>query len=59
MWLNQPVISIYLVFETCVQEILEAREKEKSHIWHFRSTKASSDNWRKLYGHLDEVDPEE
>ncbi|KAK4267979.1 hypothetical protein QN277_024689 [Acacia crassicarpa] len=42
-----------------VQEILESREKEKTHIWHFRSTKASSDNWRKLYGHLDEVDPEE
>ncbi|XP_054783123.1 uncharacterized protein C227.17c [Prosopis cineraria] len=42
-----------------VQEILEAREKAKPHIWYFRTTKESSDNWKKLYGHLDRIDPED
>ncbi|XP_061336443.1 uncharacterized protein LOC133283579 [Gastrolobium bilobum] len=37
-----------------VQEVLEIREKSKSHIWTFRTPEEASDNWEELYGHLDE-----
>ncbi|XP_004504901.1 uncharacterized protein [Cicer arietinum] len=36
-----------------VEEILEAREKSKSHIWNFRTRYEASQNWQNLYGHLD------
>uniref|UniRef100_A0A7C9A052 Uncharacterized protein n=1 Tax=Opuntia streptacantha TaxID=393608 RepID=A0A7C9A052_OPUST len=36
-----------------VQEILEAREKAKPHIWSFRTQEESAAQWQKWYGHLD------
>ncbi|KAL9225618.1 hypothetical protein vseg_001520 [Gypsophila vaccaria] len=39
-----------------VQEILEAREKEKHHIWTFRTPEESAAQWQKWYGHLDEME---
>ncbi|XP_057421410.1 uncharacterized protein LOC130715341 [Lotus japonicus] len=37
-----------------VQEVLETREKSKSHIWTFRTPEEASYKWKELYGHLDE-----
>ncbi|XP_010689984.2 uncharacterized protein LOC104903615 [Beta vulgaris subsp. vulgaris] len=37
-----------------VQEILEIREKEKHHIWSFRTPEESAAKWNSWYGHLDE-----
>ncbi|KAF3455119.1 hypothetical protein FNV43_RR05567 [Rhamnella rubrinervis] len=39
-----------------MQEILESREKEKPHIWTFRTPEEASSNWKELFGHLDEVE---
>ncbi|KAL8092509.1 hypothetical protein AgCh_034688 [Apium graveolens] len=39
-----------------IEEILEAREKEKSHIWSFRTPKEAASNWEEMFGHLDEVE---
>ncbi|KAL8146444.1 uncharacterized protein C227.17c-like [Apium graveolens] len=39
-----------------VEEILEAREKEKFHIWSFRTPEEAASNWEELFGHLDEVE---
>lgn len=37
-----------------VEEVLEAREKSKKpHIWNFRTRYEASQNWQKMYGHLD------
>ncbi|KAK2383241.1 hypothetical protein P8452_38443 [Trifolium repens] len=36
-----------------VEEVLEAREKAKPHIWNFRTRYEASQNWQQLYGHLD------
>ncbi|KAK1274790.1 hypothetical protein QJS04_geneDACA010068 [Acorus gramineus] len=35
-----------------VQEILEAREKGKTHIWSFRTVEEASANWNDKFGHL-------
>ncbi|MED6144371.1 hypothetical protein PIB30_015153 [Stylosanthes scabra] len=43
--------------ESEVQEILEARENSKPHIWTFRTPEEASERWHRLYGHLlDESD---
>ena len=61
VWLNHSSMSIYLDFtsthklEPHLQEILEAREKEKQHIWTFRTQEEASHHWKELYGHLDEA----
>lgn len=39
-----------------MQEILEAREKEKVHIWSFRTPEEAASNWEELFGHLNEVE---
>ncbi|KAH7542054.1 hypothetical protein FEM48_Zijuj02G0032700 [Ziziphus jujuba var. spinosa] len=39
-----------------VQEILETREKEKTHIWTFRTQDEASSNWKEVFGHLDEIE---
>ncbi|KAI5666522.1 hypothetical protein M9H77_16375 [Catharanthus roseus] len=39
-----------------VEEILERREKEKPHIWSFRTPEEAASKWEELYGHLDEVE---
>ncbi|XP_015873530.2 uncharacterized protein C227.17c [Ziziphus jujuba] len=39
-----------------VQEILETREKEKTHIWTFRTQEEASSNWKEVFGHLDEIE---
>ncbi|XP_030958084.1 uncharacterized protein LOC115980029 [Quercus lobata] len=39
---------------TEVQEILEARERAKPHIWTIRTPEEASSHWKELYGHLDE-----
>lgn len=36
-----------------MQEILEARERAKSHIWTFRTVEEASSNWNEHYGHLE------
>uniref|UniRef100_A0A251UCS4 Uncharacterized protein n=1 Tax=Helianthus annuus TaxID=4232 RepID=A0A251UCS4_HELAN len=36
-----------------VSEILETREKEKTHIWSFRTPEEAASHWNKLFGHLD------
>ncbi|KAK7363003.1 hypothetical protein VNO77_05128 [Canavalia gladiata] len=36
-----------------VQEVLETKEKSKSHIWTFRTPEEASYNWKNLYDHLD------
>lgn len=36
-----------------VEEILERREKEKLHIWSFRTREEAAANWEDLHGHLD------
>ncbi|KAL1331782.1 hypothetical protein HN51_049042 [Arachis hypogaea] len=38
--------------ESEVQEILEARESSKPHIWTFRTPEEASERWNKIYGHL-------
>ncbi|KAJ4843601.1 hypothetical protein Tsubulata_029028 [Turnera subulata] len=35
-----------------VQEILDAREKSKRHIWTFRTPEEASAHWKKKFGHL-------
>ncbi|XP_011005721.1 PREDICTED: uncharacterized protein C227.17c [Populus euphratica] len=37
-----------------VQEILEAREKAKPHLWKLRTPEEASVHWRQLFGHLDD-----
>ncbi|WOK97296.1 hypothetical protein Cni_G06004 [Canna indica] len=37
---------------TEVQEILEAREKDKQHIWTYRTVEEASVNWWMMYGHV-------
>ncbi|KAJ0021765.1 hypothetical protein Pint_31986 [Pistacia integerrima] len=39
-----------------VENILEAREKEKekAHIWTFRTPEEATSHWKSLFGHLDE-----
>ncbi|XAR71176.1 hypothetical protein NMG60_11028320 [Bertholletia excelsa] len=39
-----------------VEEILEAREKAKQHIWSFRTPDEAASHWKELFGHLDEKD---
>ncbi|XVF69081.1 hypothetical protein PTKIN_Ptkin11bG0052000 [Pterospermum kingtungense] len=39
-----------------LQEILEAREKDESHIWTFRTREEAQSNWQKKFGHLDDMD---
>ncbi|KAL9261395.1 hypothetical protein AKJ16_DCAP03995 [Drosera capensis] len=39
-----------------VQEILEAREKGKPHIWSFRTPEEAAANWKETFGHLDEME---
>ncbi|KAF5740948.1 hypothetical protein HS088_TW11G01030 [Tripterygium wilfordii] len=39
-----------------VQEILEAREKVKRHIWTFRTPEEASVHWKGLFGHLDDME---
>lgn len=39
-----------------MQEILETREKGKSHIWTFRTREEASVNWKEQFGDLDEVE---
>ncbi|XP_040993214.1 uncharacterized protein LOC121239908 isoform X1 [Juglans microcarpa x Juglans regia] len=41
---------------TEVQEILETREKAKSHIWTYRTQEEASSNWKEQFGHLDEME---
>ncbi|GAB2274660.1 hypothetical protein Dimus_009431 [Dionaea muscipula] len=38
-----------------LQEILEAREKAKPHIWSFRTPEEAAANWERTFGHLDEM----
>ncbi|XP_074592177.1 uncharacterized protein LOC141847969 [Curcuma longa] len=42
-----------------VQEILEAREKEKAkqHIWTYRTVEEASVNWWMMYGHMFKLPP--
>ncbi|KAJ0965329.1 hypothetical protein J5N97_026467 [Dioscorea zingiberensis] len=35
-----------------VQEILEAREKTKPHIWTYRTVEEASANWWRMYSHI-------
>ncbi|KAH7674358.1 hypothetical protein IHE45_08G067900 [Dioscorea alata] len=35
-----------------VQEILEAREKAKPHIWTYRTVEEASANWWRMYSHI-------
>ncbi|RWR82385.1 DUF3128 domain-containing protein [Cinnamomum micranthum f. kanehirae] len=37
-----------------VQEILEARERSKTHIWSFRSVDEASSHWKELFGHIND-----
>ncbi|KAI3775662.1 hypothetical protein L1987_45411 [Smallanthus sonchifolius] len=37
-----------------VEEILETREKEKTHIWSFRTPEEAATNWNDMFGHLDD-----
>ncbi|KAI3705491.1 hypothetical protein L1987_75730 [Smallanthus sonchifolius] len=37
-----------------VEEILETREKEKTHIWSFRTPEEAATNWNDIFGHLDD-----
>ncbi|XP_044476522.1 uncharacterized protein LOC123204044 [Mangifera indica] len=37
-----------------VEKILETREKEKPHIWTFRTPEEAASHWENLFGHLDE-----
>ncbi|OAY38134.1 uncharacterized protein LOC110626029 isoform X1 [Manihot esculenta] len=39
-----------------MQEILETREKDKAHIWTFRTPEEASSHWKELFGHLDEME---
>ncbi|KAJ9687347.1 hypothetical protein PVL29_016008 [Vitis rotundifolia] len=39
-----------------VQEILENREKDKPHIWTFRTSEESSSHWKEMFGHLDDME---
>lgn len=39
-----------------MQEILESREKAKSHIWTFRTPEEASSHWKELFGHLEEIE---
>lgn len=42
------------LYVTHVQEVLKARENSKKpHIWNFRTRYEASQNWQKMYGHLD------
>ncbi|KAL8193641.1 hypothetical protein R6Q57_026776 [Mikania cordata] len=38
-----------------LEEIFEAREKEKTHIWSFRTPEAAASNWNDMFGHLDDA----
>ncbi|CAL9138674.1 unnamed protein product [Musa acuminata var. zebrina] len=40
-----------------VQEILEAREKAKQHIWTIRTVEEASVNWWMMYGHIFKLPP--
>ncbi|ERN18316.1 uncharacterized protein LOC18446677 isoform X2 [Amborella trichopoda] len=37
-----------------VEEILEAREKSRTHIWSFRNVEEASTHWQELFGHINE-----
>ncbi|KAJ8641444.1 hypothetical protein MRB53_018138 [Persea americana] len=37
-----------------VQEILEARERSKTHIWSYRSVDEASSHWKELFGHIND-----
>ncbi|KAJ7952013.1 DUF3128 domain-containing protein [Quillaja saponaria] len=41
---------------TEVQEILEAQEKSKLHIWTFRTPEEASTYWKEHFGHLDDME---
>ncbi|XP_022754097.1 uncharacterized protein LOC111302455 [Durio zibethinus] len=49
---------LYLKTESSsqLQEILEAREKAKSHIWTFRTHEQAQSYWQQEFGHLDDKD---
>lgn len=50
---------LFLILEMLMiwlQEILEARENEKFHIWSFRMREEAASNSKELFGHLDEVE---
>ncbi|XP_020530772.1 uncharacterized protein LOC18446677 isoform X1 [Amborella trichopoda] len=36
------------------EEILEAREKSRTHIWSFRNVEEASTHWQELFGHINE-----
>ncbi|KAK9061592.1 hypothetical protein SSX86_018774 [Deinandra increscens subsp. villosa] len=36
------------------EKILETREKEKVHIWSFRTPEEAASNWNDMFGHLDD-----
>lgn len=50
------LFSLFEMLMIWLQEILEAREKEKFHIWSFRTPEEAASNWEELFGHLDEVE---
>ncbi|XP_010520405.1 PREDICTED: uncharacterized protein C227.17c isoform X2 [Tarenaya hassleriana] len=37
-----------------VEKVLEAREKEKKHIWIMRTREEAVSHWNKTFGHLDD-----
>ncbi|XP_073158269.1 uncharacterized protein [Henckelia pumila] len=39
-----------------IQAILDEREKSKPHIWLYRSPEEAASNWKKVFGHLDELE---
>ncbi|KAL7615161.1 uncharacterized protein LOC111901430 [Lactuca sativa] len=39
-----------------VQEILETREKEKTHIWSFRTPEEAASHWNDLFGHVNDAE---
>ncbi|KAK6235116.1 Protein of unknown function DUF3128 - like 1 [Theobroma cacao] len=39
-----------------LQEILETRERAKSHIWTFRTPEEAQSHWKQQFGHLDDMD---
>ncbi|CAN1278580.1 hypothetical protein LINPERPRIM_LOCUS16675 [Linum perenne] len=39
-----------------MQDILDTREKAKTHIWTFRNKEEASAHWTELFGDMDEVE---
>ncbi|PNX96294.1 hypothetical protein L195_g019497 [Trifolium pratense] len=51
--LTEPLLAAEFLLLASYHEVLEAREKAKPHIWNFRTRYEASQNWQRLYGHLD------